>query len=439
MTKQGNFTQRTPQTKKQSDQASKQVSKQASGSTNAPHDLSSLVDGTIPIGKPSNATIKHGRSTALGLGLRRSSSEVLKFGTPWCQSAQAPQTGRLRGRRRHVFSMASPKRSTPLRGALVIFGGNAAELEQHRRQSNDQSAKSQQQLQQSEGLGGGSTSTPLDMTPKEILATEGLKLSKTTSNAHSGEQRCGEMDTASIIAEGVILPMNGPTWPPLHDKLDELKWLIRSPSPYNALSEDLGISGDTLEVPSRPRDAKNSRRRRKLSPSTTPPHLLKNATQSQLENNDRDISHSEAAKNSVQAQSALRPFARRYINCGGRYHAEMSITCLARPTSYGQKRAIGLADVCGLHRTSTMHVLKTASPLHELVWKVNPYADTLPVLLDALRGIHQIQMAKMSWKRQLFHTVKVSIYTMMPFGLKECWCQLLRLVRYAFRGDKWAH
>ncbi|GKA94956.1 hypothetical protein Tco_0816994 [Tanacetum coccineum] len=39
MTKQGNFTQRTPQTKKQSDQASKQVSKQASGSTNAPHDL----------------------------------------------------------------------------------------------------------------------------------------------------------------------------------------------------------------------------------------------------------------------------------------------------------------------------------------------------------------------------------------------------------------
>ncbi|GJQ98964.1 hypothetical protein Tco_0521949 [Tanacetum coccineum] len=39
MTKQGNFTQRTPQAKKQSDQASKQVSKQASGSTNAPHDL----------------------------------------------------------------------------------------------------------------------------------------------------------------------------------------------------------------------------------------------------------------------------------------------------------------------------------------------------------------------------------------------------------------
>ncbi|GJU77244.1 hypothetical protein Tco_1274314, partial [Tanacetum coccineum] len=39
MTKQGNFTQRTPQAKKQSDQASRQVSKQASGSTNAPHDL----------------------------------------------------------------------------------------------------------------------------------------------------------------------------------------------------------------------------------------------------------------------------------------------------------------------------------------------------------------------------------------------------------------
>ncbi|GKA30206.1 reverse transcriptase domain-containing protein [Tanacetum coccineum] len=39
MTKQGNFTQQTPQAKKQSDQASKQVSKQASGSTNTPHDL----------------------------------------------------------------------------------------------------------------------------------------------------------------------------------------------------------------------------------------------------------------------------------------------------------------------------------------------------------------------------------------------------------------
>ncbi|GJV81241.1 reverse transcriptase domain-containing protein [Tanacetum coccineum] len=39
MTKQGNFTQRTPQAKKQSDQASRQISKQASGSANAPYDL----------------------------------------------------------------------------------------------------------------------------------------------------------------------------------------------------------------------------------------------------------------------------------------------------------------------------------------------------------------------------------------------------------------
>ncbi|GJY65118.1 reverse transcriptase domain-containing protein, partial [Tanacetum coccineum] len=39
MTKQGNFTQRTPQAKKQSDQASRQISKQASGSANTPHDL----------------------------------------------------------------------------------------------------------------------------------------------------------------------------------------------------------------------------------------------------------------------------------------------------------------------------------------------------------------------------------------------------------------
>ncbi|GJU17800.1 reverse transcriptase domain-containing protein [Tanacetum coccineum] len=39
MTKQGNFTQRTPQAKKQSDQTSRQISKQASGSANAPYDL----------------------------------------------------------------------------------------------------------------------------------------------------------------------------------------------------------------------------------------------------------------------------------------------------------------------------------------------------------------------------------------------------------------
>ncbi|GJZ78734.1 reverse transcriptase domain-containing protein [Tanacetum coccineum] len=39
MTKQGNLTQRTPQAKNQSDQASRQISKQASGSANAPYDL----------------------------------------------------------------------------------------------------------------------------------------------------------------------------------------------------------------------------------------------------------------------------------------------------------------------------------------------------------------------------------------------------------------
>ncbi|GJW49883.1 hypothetical protein Tco_0091234 [Tanacetum coccineum] len=57
MTKQGNFTQRTPQTKKQSDQASKQVSKQASGSTNAPHDL------VFPATGPSLGTTQFNRPT----------------------------------------------------------------------------------------------------------------------------------------------------------------------------------------------------------------------------------------------------------------------------------------------------------------------------------------------------------------------------------------
>ncbi|GJS55599.1 hypothetical protein Tco_0628961 [Tanacetum coccineum] len=48
MTKQGNFTQRTPQAKKQSDQASRQVSKQASGSTNTPYDVDRAAFTTPP-------------------------------------------------------------------------------------------------------------------------------------------------------------------------------------------------------------------------------------------------------------------------------------------------------------------------------------------------------------------------------------------------------
>ncbi|GKA53279.1 hypothetical protein Tco_0746594 [Tanacetum coccineum] len=57
MTKQGNFTQRTPQAKKQSDQASKQVSKQASGST-LPHE-SGLFQRTGPSwDNPANRTHK---------------------------------------------------------------------------------------------------------------------------------------------------------------------------------------------------------------------------------------------------------------------------------------------------------------------------------------------------------------------------------------------
>ncbi|GJR04403.1 hypothetical protein Tco_0527387 [Tanacetum coccineum] len=48
MTKQGNFTQRTPQAKKQSDQASRQISKQASGSANTPYDLVFTAMGPPP-------------------------------------------------------------------------------------------------------------------------------------------------------------------------------------------------------------------------------------------------------------------------------------------------------------------------------------------------------------------------------------------------------
>ncbi|GJT62278.1 reverse transcriptase domain-containing protein [Tanacetum coccineum] len=58
MTKQeGNVTQRTPQAKKQSDQASRQISKQASGSANAPYDLVFTAMGP-PLGHPAKtATI----------------------------------------------------------------------------------------------------------------------------------------------------------------------------------------------------------------------------------------------------------------------------------------------------------------------------------------------------------------------------------------------
>ncbi|GKC32269.1 hypothetical protein Tco_1039563 [Tanacetum coccineum] len=47
MTKQGNFTQRTPQAKKQSDQASRQISKQASGSANAPEEIEYIVPESL--------------------------------------------------------------------------------------------------------------------------------------------------------------------------------------------------------------------------------------------------------------------------------------------------------------------------------------------------------------------------------------------------------
>ncbi|GKD16080.1 reverse transcriptase domain-containing protein [Tanacetum coccineum] len=77
MTKQGNFTQRTPQAKKQSDQASKQVSKQASGSTNAPHDL------VFPATGPSLGTTQP-TATIIGNQVKRFvwDNIVCRFGLP---------------------------------------------------------------------------------------------------------------------------------------------------------------------------------------------------------------------------------------------------------------------------------------------------------------------------------------------------------------------
>ncbi|GJW26492.1 hypothetical protein Tco_0040303 [Tanacetum coccineum] len=51
MTKQGNFTQRTPQAKKQSDQASRQISKQASGKRQCAISIGLHSDGTAPGGQ----------------------------------------------------------------------------------------------------------------------------------------------------------------------------------------------------------------------------------------------------------------------------------------------------------------------------------------------------------------------------------------------------
>ncbi|GKD44665.1 reverse transcriptase domain-containing protein [Tanacetum coccineum] len=99
MTKQGNFTQRTPQAKKQSDQASRQISKQASGSANTPHDLVFTVDGPPP------ETNRHKPQARKAWAVDEKSTACLDKGLP----SESPPPGSVlrtvrRKRRRRVSS-----------------------------------------------------------------------------------------------------------------------------------------------------------------------------------------------------------------------------------------------------------------------------------------------------------------------------------------------
>ncbi|GJU00968.1 hypothetical protein Tco_1111306 [Tanacetum coccineum] len=88
MTKQGNFTQRTPQAKKQSDQASRQISKQASGSANAPYDLVFTAMGP-PLGTTqTTATITSLQRTAFTTLLKRRWDELHEPPPPKTHSKQ---------------------------------------------------------------------------------------------------------------------------------------------------------------------------------------------------------------------------------------------------------------------------------------------------------------------------------------------------------------
>ncbi|GJX08926.1 putative reverse transcriptase domain-containing protein [Tanacetum coccineum] len=91
MTKQGNFTQRTPQAKKQSDQASRQISKQASGSANTPYDLVFTAMG------PSLGTTQTTATITSTEGLQRAT-----FTTPPQTSAQCAQKSKARPKDLHV-------------------------------------------------------------------------------------------------------------------------------------------------------------------------------------------------------------------------------------------------------------------------------------------------------------------------------------------------
>ncbi|GJW46772.1 hypothetical protein Tco_0078418 [Tanacetum coccineum] len=82
MTKQGNFTQRTPQAKKQSDQASKQVSKQAYWIHQCATLSGPSSDGTIPGGQPSQPPQSQARRSTANLGRPSFQEATKKRSTP---------------------------------------------------------------------------------------------------------------------------------------------------------------------------------------------------------------------------------------------------------------------------------------------------------------------------------------------------------------------
>ncbi|GJX17848.1 hypothetical protein Tco_0218680 [Tanacetum coccineum] len=103
---------------------------------------------------------------------------------------------------------------------------NNRSQEHSRRQSNDQSSSRNNSYRSQRGGRGNDKYTPLTMTPKEILATEGSNFPKPPPNAHSEEQRAG-MDM-QYHRQKVILPIMCPNCASLIDnwsrRADWITW-----------------------------------------------------------------------------------------------------------------------------------------------------------------------------------------------------------------------
>ncbi|GKB50832.1 hypothetical protein Tco_0901585 [Tanacetum coccineum] len=240
MTKQGNFTQRTPQAKKQSDQASRQVSKQASGSTNTPYDL------VFPAMGPSLGTTQPTATITSTEDLQRAAFTTPPQTAPGTNTTEpppppirnkGPELGadnltlegvatelapsdfvsqnyetlvalmqeeinnpelikRLNDRVPQTFDELMKCTRSFIQGEAAAADSrkgysNNRSQEQSRRQSNDQSSSRNNSYRGQRGGRGNDKYTPLTMTPKEILATEGANFPRPPPMRTPEEQRVG--------------------------------------------------------------------------------------------------------------------------------------------------------------------------------------------------------------------------------------------------------